>query len=544
MGINNAWKELQEIEQKISLPALAVGTGFLGNSTGARGFRLGIDASGWMYRACSLHGNTESPELVALFSRCSRLFRLPFLIIFVFDGPERPGMKRGKIIRANDHWLTASFQRMLDGFGFRWFTARGEAEATLAEMTSHGVPVRIDAMLTDDSDSFVFGADIVLRIRSEDNECYEASRYSAFDISTILGLSREDFILIAILAGGDYSDGLAQCGFTTAVGLARAGLGRQLIAGLSGLSHTKSIQFLTTWREALRTELQTNNSGHLPHRYKQLAAAIPADFPDLNVINLYRYPVVSEISLPSLAFSPPRLDILARFAEDHFSWGSSIGILTHFADQLFAGLVIRELACKALAADGLVAAHHLPSLIKSVVGERQNKSTGYLAELRLMLDHDPTVLTSALQAIAGRRDPAHGVQAAIAAWLAKDLPKVRVWVSRSMVEHVYPEMVLDYVSAQALKPKRRNLKTSKTSVRPRIPPTKVGARDDGPIAGPLTLPVPVGHADRSHQDNRRGAHSGKTKSSRAHPEKRYTTMSVIHRGEEVLELITDSEGEL
>jgi hypothetical protein len=41
--------------------------------------------------------------------------------------------------------------------------------------------------------------------RSEDNENYEASRYSAFDISQVLGLSREDFILIAILAGGDYS---------------------------------------------------------------------------------------------------------------------------------------------------------------------------------------------------------------------------------------------------------------------------------------------------------------------------------------------------
>lgn len=45
----------------------------------------------------------------------------------------------------------------------------------------------------------------LLYSRSEDNENYEASRYSAFDISQVLGLSREDFILIAILAGGDYS---------------------------------------------------------------------------------------------------------------------------------------------------------------------------------------------------------------------------------------------------------------------------------------------------------------------------------------------------
>lgn len=88
-------------------------------------------------------------------------------------------------------------------------------------MVALGNPLRVDAILTDDSDSFVFGASIVLRMyvlrvipeiitdlicsRSEDNENYETSRYSAFDILTVLGLSREDFILIAILAGGDYS---------------------------------------------------------------------------------------------------------------------------------------------------------------------------------------------------------------------------------------------------------------------------------------------------------------------------------------------------
>jgi Holliday junction resolvase YEN1 len=78
--------------------------------------------SGWIYRACYRHGSLENPELVALFSRCSRLFRLPFIPIFVFDGPERPRMKRGRVISGNEHPLTRSFQRMLDGFGFDWIT--------------------------------------------------------------------------------------------------------------------------------------------------------------------------------------------------------------------------------------------------------------------------------------------------------------------------------------------------------------------------------------------------------------------------------------
>ncbi|KAJ7450491.1 PIN domain-like protein [Mycena galericulata] len=521
MGIDGLWKVfLEPIEQKISLPNLAVGTGFIANTTGQRGYRVGIDASGWMYRACARHGILESPELVALFSRCSRLFRFPFIPVFAFDGPERPKIKRGKVIRGNEHWLTSSFQRMLDGFGFDCFQAAGEAEATLSMMTTTGIPFRVDAILTDDSDSFVFGASDVLRIRSEDNENYEASLYSAHDISMVLGLSREDLILIAVLAGGDYSDGLAQCGITTAIALARAGLGKQLVLGLSNRSLTHSASFLETWRESLRSELSTNASGHLPHRYASLAAAIPSDFPDVNVVNLYLHPVVSEPLRVArhLVFQPPRFDILARFAEDHFGWGNSVGILTHFADQLFAGLVIRELTQRALAADQLAALPNLPSLIKSVVRDRAHKSTGHLSELRLMLNVDPTILTTALQAIAGRRDPPLGAQSVVTTWITTALPKVRVWVPKSMVEHVYPAMVLDYMCATA-KPSSRK----KPQIRKKTAPNTIDTTTLGPSSSSATT-ANSGHAAHNALPS---TSSGRT-TAHTPREKRYTTMSVTY----------------
>ncbi|KAJ7236087.1 PIN domain-like protein [Mycena haematopus] len=497
MGIDGLWKELELVEQKISLPNLAVSTGFIGNATGARGFRVGIDASGWMYRACARHGITESPELVALFSRCSRLFRLPFIPIFVFDGPERPRVKRGKLIRGNDHPLARPFQSMLEGFGFQWITARGEAEATLSRMTTTGVPVSVDAILTDDSDSFVFGADVVLRIRSEDNENYEAS--------------------LAILAGGDYSDGLAQCGVATAIGLARAGLGKQLIAGLSGKSYDDCISFLATWRQTLQAELETNSSGHLPHRYKQLAANIPPDFPDLAVINLYRYPVVTDHeAVASLVFHPPRLDILARFAEAHFQWGDSIGILEHFAAQLFAGLVIRELVDRASAADGFAAPLTSPPIIKRIVGNRRHKSTGYLAELRLTLNIDRTILTSALQALSGRRNPSGGCQTAVDAWMASTLPKVRVWIPKSTVEHVFPSMVLDYTCRLPTRTSRK--RKAKTTV-----------IDGSSLSSSSSTTAILGH--------------GLEDASSARSKKRYNMMIVTYQGREEVELISDSDGE-
>ncbi|KAJ7799690.1 PIN domain-like protein [Mycena olivaceomarginata] len=537
MGIDELWKELEPVEQKISLHNLAVGTGFTGNATGKRGFSVGIDASGWMYRACCLCGSTESPELVVLFARCSRLFRLPFIPVFVFDGPARPRMKRGKIIRGNEHWLTSSFKLMLNGFGFEWIDAPGEAEATLAAMTASGIPLRVDAILTDDSDSFVFGASVVLRIRSEDNANYEASRYSAFDIATMLGLSRDDLVLVAILAGGDYSDGLHGCGLAIAMGLARAGLGKQLISGLEGQSHAGSMVFLAAWRELLRSELQTNASGCLPHRCKRLAASIPADFPDLEVINLYLHPIVVEhTSTRPLILRPPRLDVLARFAEDHFGWGDSVGILAHFADHLFAGLVVRDLVQRALAMDDLLPPLAVPSIIDSIVRERHHKSTGFLAELRLMLDLDPTILISALQSIIGRRDPVQGAEAAVAAWLATDLPKVRVWVPKSMVEYVYPEIVLAYISAQTSKATRtKKTKTQQGKIEAYRPYTAASSSF-------ITTGDPEGHAIL-RRNEQSGSSSLEVNCSLARPEKRYTAMSVTFRGQEILELITDSEGE-
>ncbi|KAJ7861848.1 hypothetical protein B0H14DRAFT_3616007 [Mycena olivaceomarginata] len=200
------------------------------------------------------------------------------------------------------------------------------------------------------------------------------------------------------------------------------------------LSNRESLDPLETWREALRHELRTNTSGLLPHRCPQLANTIPADFPDPTIINLYLHPIVSEPAVASdLVFRFPRLDVLARFAEENFQWGDSVGILDHFADHLFAGFVIRELACRASVVDGtVVALSSSPSVIKCIVRERRHKSMGYLVELRLTLSLDPAILTMALQATDGRRNPPEGAQTAVAAWIKEKLPKIRVWVPKSM----------------------------------------------------------------------------------------------------------------
>jgi len=105
---------------------------------------------------------------------------VPFLPLFIFDGPKRPKVKRGKRISGEKHWLVDSMKGMIEAFGYEWRMVRssfdpirpfpqnprwlrkapGEAEAELAHLNSIGV---IDAILSDDVDNFMFGAKIVVR---------------------------------------------------------------------------------------------------------------------------------------------------------------------------------------------------------------------------------------------------------------------------------------------------------------------------------------------------------------------------------------------
>ena len=117
----------------------------------------------------------QNPELRTLFYRLSRLLSCCIDAVFVFDGPNRAKVKRGKQVRSIPHWLTTGMQEMLDAFGFTWYTvsnnmlyivnlfthskAAGDAEAELAWLNRNG---QIDAVISEDSDTLVFGAPVVI----------------------------------------------------------------------------------------------------------------------------------------------------------------------------------------------------------------------------------------------------------------------------------------------------------------------------------------------------------------------------------------------
>ncbi|KAH9032774.1 hypothetical protein EDB85DRAFT_2289635 [Lactarius pseudohatsudake] len=335
-----------------SLTHIAVVDGFEANPANFRGLRIGIDASIWFFHA--VHGREgENPELRTLFFRCARLTSAPFLPLFIFDGPKRP-------------------KEIIEAFGFEWRMAPGEAEAELAHLNSIGV---IDAVLSDDVDNFLFGAKMVIRSSSvnlsgnskhtmknadgrvDDNH---STVYTSADILVhpSVQLTRGGLILIGLLSGGDYHPaGLARCGTGIAHRLAKCGFGDELLKATQSLTRDELPDFLTTWREDLRSELRTNSRGHLGSKKPSLAKAVPDAFPDIDVLLSYTNPIISATdasvchthTLPRWEREPD-LARLAHFCELRFEWGLKDIIIKRFRTILWPSIVLRALRRSALEA--------------------------------------------------------------------------------------------------------------------------------------------------------------------------------------------------
>ncbi|GJE95923.1 PIN-like domain-containing protein [Phanerochaete sordida] len=370
MGVQGLWEILEPAGQSRSLTKVAVVDGFEGNESGKRGYRVGVDASIWYQHAEHSTKAGANPELRLLFFRLARLAKLPWLVLFVFDGRERPNVKRGsKMGKSGSHNLTQGFKEMIECFGMEWRMARGEAEAELAYLNAQGI---IDAIITDDVDALVFGARTLIRnsgatlTGNRNNPATDASGKQSDQHSMVytsdriashpnIGLTRGGMVLIALLSGGDYDSGVKGLGPKIAHGLARCGFGDRLLSAYR-MGEAEFKAFLPQWRNELNSELCTNASGMLPHRCS--SAAVSSSWPDMLTLTAYCNPVCSALNgqgTLGLALrdrgdlSLPRL---AKFCEDHFDeWGHRSRILERFHNFMYEGAVFHVLRRAALEVD-------------------------------------------------------------------------------------------------------------------------------------------------------------------------------------------------
>ncbi|THU95693.1 PIN domain-like protein, partial [Dendrothele bispora CBS 962.96] len=233
--------------------------------------------------------------LAAVFSKLRFFLSMPIVFVFVFDGPQRPLEKRKKTVRTTPHWMTKPFTQLVETLGHHvhqvgYIIAPGEAEAELAMLNTVGA---IHAVLTDDSDAFVFGAKTIIRQprKTKDPNLFEI--YHSYLMEK--KLTQNGILLVAVLQGGDYHKGLRGCGPTTSLELANTGLGTDLrFAADEDDATLHQLRWKSNFQRKLYEELAYNPNDLLSQKKVKLAESIPDSFPPMDVVRKYVFPVVSQ----------------------------------------------------------------------------------------------------------------------------------------------------------------------------------------------------------------------------------------------------------
>ncbi|KAK4235005.1 hypothetical protein C8A03DRAFT_37181 [Achaetomium macrosporum] len=199
-------------------------------------------------------------------------------------------------------------QTLLRLFGIPYITAPMEAEAQCAELVRLNL---VDGIVTDDSDTFLFGGTRVYKNVFNGNKYVEC--YLAKDLETELSLSREQLIALAQLLGSDYTEGLPGVGPVTALEILSEFPGRDGLA-----------RFRDWWQDVQTRGRPKEADADSPFRRKFRKAHatklfLPVGFPNPAVFDAYLRPEVDSNPEP-FQWGVPDLDGLRQFLMRTIGW--------------------------------------------------------------------------------------------------------------------------------------------------------------------------------------------------------------------------------
>lgn len=353
-------------------------------------FRIAIDVSIWQFQTQAGQGGSN-PAIRTFYYRLLRLLSISVQPVFIFDGPNKPPFKRGKKTHAGGARVSDMLtKQMLTLFGFPFYRAPGEAEAECAFIQRAGI---VDAVLSEDVDTLMFGCGVTLRNwSSEGTRGNKAPTHvSVYDAKATKegksGLDREGMVLVALMSGGDYTEGIPGCGIKLACQAARAGYGKSLCRILRD-----DTEAMDAWRSDLKHEIETNQSKHF--RTKHASLDIDANWPDKRILRYYTHPVVSSAArlerLKEELVWDAQIDIpgLRQFVADAFDWTNKAGVIK-FIRGIAPVLLVHKLLLRRNRRDSgygdiVLTAMNEMELVRSIAAERRHFSTDASRELRLV----------------------------------------------------------------------------------------------------------------------------------------------------------------
>ena len=211
--------------------------------------------------------------------------------------------------------MKAEIIHLIRLFGIPYVEAPAEAEAQCVALEALGL---VDGVVTEDSDVFVFGGKTVYRHIFDDQKYVEV--YLSSDAERDLALGRNQFVALAMLLGGDYTDGVKGVGIVNGMEILQA---FDLTTGVeSGLADFRK------WLDGFDPGDAFGNKGfgesaenafHVKHRSARQRWSAPTNFPSAAVLNAYLNPVVDKSEDP-FSWGIPDLDALVDFCQRKMGW--------------------------------------------------------------------------------------------------------------------------------------------------------------------------------------------------------------------------------
>ncbi|KFO99970.1 DNA repair protein complementing XP-G cells, partial [Calypte anna] len=203
-------------------------------------------------------------------------------------------------------------QELLRLFGIPYIEAPMEAEAQCAVLD---LTDQTSGTITDDSDVWLFGARHVYKNFFSQNKYVEYYQY--VDFQNQLGLDRNKLINLAYLLGSDYTDGIPNVGFVTAM---------EILNEFPGHGLEPLLRFVEWWNEAQKNKKVRPNPHDTKVKKKLRELQLSSGFPNPAVAEAYLKPVVDE-SRGSFTWGKPDVEQIREypfalwlFCYDHFGW--------------------------------------------------------------------------------------------------------------------------------------------------------------------------------------------------------------------------------
>ncbi|KAL0057957.1 hypothetical protein AAF712_015385 [Marasmius tenuissimus] len=250
---------------------------------------LGVDANNLIdsvVAAASKRERFHTDGIVgALLGSILSYTEVPAIVLFVFDEQGNDTTKSGKKPINKPIAIHNTARRLIQSLGGHILNGPCEADIQLSALARQGL---IDAVILNDSDMLVHGVSQVLRYNKNKSRSTRRLFFDAYnteDIKKHLEVTQDGLLLVAVLCGSSYADGVKGCGMKVALELARCGFGEIMTARYQS-AHSPSSVNLHSWKKGLKFEPETNTSGKLSSQHPALASRI-SQFDPLTALHGY-----------------------------------------------------------------------------------------------------------------------------------------------------------------------------------------------------------------------------------------------------------------